>query len=212
MPISGCTPPKKPSQTKDASKPSGPVAINCPAQQYPDDEAIIQCIRQLCRSDPAIVDRAANDLMLYSRKPMRVELQRYENGKWETKDTVTSLGTARGTTIWINRGEDCNKTKETVYHEVMHTMPHQQSMNSRDREIDAFTRTAQWQIDRRMTGRFQMTNPDGTKSVDSQAIISFVDRVYGYSSGELRIVNLKNGGNTVVLEDGTTRPAREADR
>ena len=93
----------------------------------------------------------------------------------------------------------------------MHTMPRQQSMNSRDREIDAYSRTAQWQIDRGMPGRFQKTNPDGTKTVDSEAIISHVDGAYGYSSGELRIVDQENGGNTVVLEDGSKRPAKEGD-
>lgn len=191
--------------------PAGGSAPGSPPSD-PEDEALIRCILQLCRTDRDIVRRASRDLTLYSRRPKRIELQRYEGGRWVTRRTVISGGTTRGTEVWINRGEDCAETQETVYHEVMHTMPRQQSMNSRDREIDAYTRTAQWQIDRGVSGRFQTTNPDGTRSVDRAAIIRHVDGAYGYSSGELRIVGRENGGRTVVLEDGTRRPAREGDQ
>jgi len=204
--------PTHPLRGPNAASPLNCPSTGCVSQIDRDDELLIQCILQLCRTDPDIVARASGDLTLYSRQPKRIELQRYEGGRWVTKRTVTSGGTTRGTTVWINRGEDCAKTKEVVYHEVMHTMPRQQSMNSRDREIDAYTRTAQWMIDRGMEGRFQRTNPDGTKSVDSAAIVRHVDGAYGYSSGELRIVGRENGGNTVLLEDGTRRAAREGDQ
>jgi hypothetical protein len=177
----------------------------------PEDEALIQCILQLCATDPDVVARARTSLTLYSRQPKQIQLQRYQQGHWVTTRTVTSGGTTRGTSVWINRGEDCTETKGTVYHEVTHTMPWQQSMNSRDREIDAYTRTTQWMINRGLPGDFQTLNPDGTRSVDNAAIVQHVDGAYGYSSGVPRIVGRQNSGNTVVLEDGSTRPARDGD-
>lgn len=211
MPLSGCSVPQDPLTSAGATDPAGKAVTACAKGLDPADEALVECIRQLCATDPEIVARAADDLTLYARNPKKVELQRYENGKWVTKKTVTSGGTARGTKIWINRGEECSKTKEVVYHEVMHTMPRQQTMNSREAEIDAYTRTAQWEIDRGMPGQFQMTNPDGTKSVDDAAIIKHVDGAYGYGSGEKRVVDREDGGKTVRLEDGSRRPAKEGD-
>lgn len=203
--------PTHPTAGPSAGAPLNHPAIGCGSQIDCDDDRLIQCILELCRTDPDVVARARTDLTLYSRQPKRIELQRYQGGRWVTERVVTSGGTTRGTTVWINRGEDCTKTKETVYHEVTHTMPWQQPMSSRNREIDAYTRTAQWMIDRGIPGRFQITNSDGTKSVDHAAIERHVDGAYGYSSGEQRIVGRQNSGNTVVLEDGTTRRAQEGD-
>lgn len=202
--------------TSPAAGPSARTPVACAvgacAGLDAEDRALVDCIHELCAQDADIVNRAANDLTLYSRRPKRIELQRYDGTRWVTERTVTSGGTTRGSEVWINRGESCAATQETIYHEVMHTMPRQQSMTSRERELDAYTRTAQWMIDRGMPGRYQTRGSDGLLHPDAAAITRHVDGAYGYSSGELRVVGREGGGSTVVLEDGTRRPARAGDR
>lgn len=198
---------------------AAPVSTPCPPDPCSDpaldaaDDALVACILELCATDPDIVRRASRDLVLYSRQPKRIELQTYDGSRWQTTRTATSLGTARGNRVWINRGRSCADTKETVYHEVHHTTQ-PRSMSSREREIDAYTRTEQWTIDRGLPGNpaYRTTRPDGTVVPDTAAIERHVDRSYGYSPTTQRIVARENGGATVVLEDGTRRPARAGDR
>jgi hypothetical protein len=177
-----------------------------------EDDALIDCILELCSSDPEIVQRASSDLTLYSRRPKTIQLQTYDGTDWVTTRTVTSLGTARGSTVWINRGQECSQIKETIYHEVHHTRQ-PRSMTSREREIDAYTRTEQWMIDRGMPGnsRFRTRAADGGWVPNTAAIEEHVDRAYGYSRTTLRIVAREDGGATVVLEDGTRRQAQRGD-
>jgi hypothetical protein len=199
--------------------PAAPTVTPCPPDPCADpsidaeDDALISCILDLCATDPNVVCRAASDLQLYSRRPKRIELQEYDGSRWLTTRTVTSGGTTRGTQVWINRGESCDQTKDTVYHEVRHTRQ-PSTMSSRDRELDAYMTTEQWLIDRGLPGTpaFRTTRRDGTVAPNRAAIERHVDGAYGYSSTTLRIVSRENGGATVVLEDGTRRAAQSGDR
>lgn len=178
-----------------------------------EDEELIACILELCSTDPQVVERASHDLVTRSRQPKVIQLQTYDGSRWATTGTATSRGSARGNEVWINRGQDCNLVKETIYHEVHHTTQ-PRSMSSRDREIDAFMQTEQWLIDRGLPGNehLRMTAADGSTVADRAAIEAYVDRAYGYSSTTQRIVARENGGTTVALEDGTRRPAQAGDR
>lgn len=214
--MSGRNSPSSPRSGSGASSPVGCAVAPCSSDPCSDPQIdrqhqeMIDCILELCSTDPDIVQRAASDLTLYSRRPKTIQLQTYDGSDWRTTRTVTSRGTARGSTVWINRGQTCSDTKVTVYHEVRHTRQ-PAGMSSRDREIDAYTQTERWTIDRGLPGHFRTTDGSGRSVPDSAAIRRHVDRSYGYSGTSQRIVARENGGSTVVLEDGTRRSAQPGD-
>lgn len=211
----------KPTNPTSGSGATAPAEATTPCHTDPcsdpkldrQDDALVACILELCKTDPDVVKGTANDLILRSRNPKSIQLQTYNGHRWETTQTVTSLGSAQGNKIWINRGEVCHETKNTIYHEVWHTKQ-PASMLARDKEIDAFTATEQWLIDRKIPGTaaFRTKLPNGTEVPNRTAIESYVDKAYGYSSSNLRIVGRENGDATVVLEDGTKRPAQRGDK
>lgn len=219
-------PAKGPSKSAKKSCSTSPCAGKLtPAQQRDQaHEDLIKCILELCAKDGAVVAEASKKLTVNSREPKKMALEEFKNGKWEVVRNMTSGGSARGSEIWINRGEPCAKTKNTVFHEVRHTQQ-PNSMSSRDKELDAYKKTEEWTIQREKewikggkkgpappAGRFRTKDKAGNTVVDEAAIQKFVDKSYGYAPGKKRIVKTKNGGKTVVFSDGTSRKAQAGDR
>lgn len=196
-----------------ASAPGNSPPVHFTARSYSEDDALVDCILELCDTDPEIVKRAADKLTLYSVNPFTVETQTYDGAKWKTTEKATVRGYAQGDTIGINRRQDCSRTKGTLYHEVHHTKQ-DPKMSSRDREIDAYMQTEQWLIESEIPGTkdFRSTTADGRTIPNRKAIEQHVDKKYGYSSTTPRIIKTENGGKTVVFRDGKKRPARLGDR
>lgn len=208
------TPEKKTSDPcKDGGKRKKPVK-KCPKSDLEKEhEKTIKCILELCKTDPDIVKKASEKLTVHTREPKKIDIMEYDGKKWVKKKTVTSKGSARGNEIWLNRGEKCSQTKATVFHEVRHT-DQPDTMDARDREIDAHTATEQWTIDRGLPGnpKKRKVDKDGKVVPDVDAITKGVDRAYGYKKGKPRIVGRSDDGKTVYLEDGTKRPAKAGDK
>lgn|GEM_PF-5976459 len=185
-----------------ASLPGNSLPTHYIANSYSKDDALVDCILDLCATDPEIVEKAADKLTIYSRNPKRVEVLEYDGTKWRTIKKGTPPGTAgrKTKTIWINHREDCSQTKDTLYHEVHHTRQ-DPKMSSRDMEIDAYMQTEQWLIDRGIPGTeaFRSETTDGRTIPNRKEIEQHVDRNYGYSSTTPRIVRTENGGKTVVF-------------
>ncbi len=195
-------------QVIDTPTPLDPCADPLLAHQ---DEDFFNCILELCATDPDIVEAADRDLTLYTRNPKVIELQTFNGSSWETTRRATSLGSARGSTIWVNRGQACSVTKNTIYHEVHHTRQ-PDSMSSRYKEIDAYLQTEQWLISRGIPGNGRFRTTVGSTEIPNRtAIEAHVDQSYGYSDTTQRIVGRVDEGATVILEDGTQRPAQRGD-
>ena len=229
--LSGCS--SSPSNDPNATAGSTPQTCNsttsgcqppdpCPDSRInPQDDAMIACILQLCATDPDVIARARSRILINSRDPKQVQLLRYDGANWIHVRTSPSLGSQRdnrdGTReIWINRNETCETTKETFYHETHHTTQ-PSTMSSREKEVDAFTQTEQWMIDRGITGNahFRRTEGQGRDArqvPDTAAIERYVERVYGHQRGKPRIIGRSRDGRTVTLRDHTTRPAEPGDQ
>ncbi|MEJ6402924.1 hypothetical protein [Yoonia sp. 2307UL14-13] len=157
-------------------------------------------------------------MRLRSRDPKHVDILEYDGSNWNVARQVTSRGTARSNpdgsrSVWINRGEDCAQTQGTFFHEELHTRQ-PATMSSRDKEIEAHVETERWQIARGVPGSpsRRTTDAQGREVPDVAAITRQIDRSYGYSQGAPRIIGRSANGQTVTLEDGTTRAAQSGDR
>ena len=143
-----------------------------------EDEKLVKCILEMCKEDKAVVDKARQKLKVIARNPKRLILHARSGGKW-TQTPKTSLGTAQGSNVWINRDLPCEKVKETIYHEVTHT-GQPAGMPRALKEMDAYTKTEQWMNSKGKVGNFSKIGADGKPTVDTDKIRSHVERSYGY--------------------------------
>lgn len=180
------------------------------------DKKLVDCILELCKKDKDVVQKAKK-LEIIARNPKKIDLFRYKGGKW-TQSTVTSLGSARGKTVWVNRNLSCDELKDTIYHEVVHT-DQPPSMPAPDKEMDAYTKTEKWMIDRGIPGNpdFRKMDSTGKVSVDTDAIRSHVQDTYGYNIPKggaplpPQVTGKTPDGSQVILDDGSLRPVQEGD-
>jgi hypothetical protein len=191
----------------------------------PEDEKLVKCILEMCKEDKAVVDKARQKLKVIARNPKKMILHARSGGQW-TQTPKTSLGSAQGNKVWINRDLPCEKVKETIYHEVTHT-GQPDSMPRPLKEMDAYTKTEQWMNSKGKVGSFGKVGADGKPTVDTDKIRGHVERNYGYKipqsgaappppvTGRSNPMNPSPSGSTngteVELEDGTWRKAEDGD-
>jgi hypothetical protein len=202
-----------------ANRPVGSPTQPCPLSKPPvkpgDEERLVKCILELCDKDRDVVAKARK-LDLVSRNPKKIVVHRFQGGKW-TEREVTSLGSASGRKVWLNRNLACDDLKDTIYHEVVHT-DQPADMPPPQKEMDAYIKTEQWLISRGLPGNpgFRKIRPDGTETVNEDAIKKHVQDSYGYNIPDgaplpPQVTGRASDGHSVTLDDGTTRPAREGD-
>ena len=216
-----------PSPPPAPSKPAPPATATPapPAPPTPAEQTMKDVKSILCKQDPQVLDdlrkRGVNITVydaIYFEDP-------YYDGKQWTSQRSDVLGTNSGNQIQMVRTQSVEDQAGTLYHEAWHS--HQPaSMIQRDKEYEAYTKTAQWRITRGLVpADFVKKDKTGAYVVDSAAVKRHVDSQYpgitvpSPSSGSKpkqleRIIGSSPNGDTIIERpDGSqyTRKPRKGD-
>lgn len=154
----------------------------------------------LCSEDRTIVDELRKVKVKLADKIVE-HYWEFDGKEWREKTNERGAAHGRGEVI-LMRDRSCAH----VVHDLMHEMRHHGqpgSMAKRDREIDAYTNTEQWAIDRGMPGWLSFRQrPEGAARsvVDKPAIEKYVDKQYpGLIAGQAAKRITGHSGNTVEI-------------
>jgi len=174
-PGGGPSPAPAPSPTPSPSPAPSPAP---PAPPTPAEQTMRDIKNILCKQDGAVLDdlrqrgvRITVYDSIYFEDPV------YDGKQWTTTRTNV-LGTNSGNDIQMVRTISVEDQASVLYHEAWHS--HQPaSMSPRDKEYEAYTKQAQWRIDRGLVpADFVKQNGAGKYVVDSAAIKNHVDSQY----------------------------------
>ena len=214
---SGSAPPKPPPKPPPVPAPTpAPPAPPTPAEQTMKDVKTI-----LCKQDPQVLaDLRSRGVSITVYDSIYFEDPYYDGKKWTTQRNDV-LGTNSGTQIQMVRTQSVEDQAETLYHEAWHS--HQPAgMQQRDKEYEAYTKTAEWRIARGLVpASFVKKDKAGKYVVDSAAIKRHVDSQYpgitvaapGAKKSERIIGNTASGDTIIERADGSTytRKPRKGD-
>lgn len=168
----------------------------------------------LCPQDKDVVDELAKTSVLvvdevYFDDPF------FDGKEWTTRRfQAGGFQDAENNRIVFLSGGTAHDAATTLYHEVVHEKQ-PGDMSWRDREIDAYTRTEAWTINRGLPGQggLRKEGPGGKWVPDEEAIGQLVDRAYPItadSPGGPIVIGRDDVGNT-LLSDGSSRAPRAGD-
>ncbi|MDR2871405.1 MAG: type VI secretion system tip protein VgrG [Xanthomonadaceae bacterium] len=160
----------------------------------------------LCPQDKAVVDDLAKTNVEVASQ-IYYDDRYYDGTQWTTKRFYGGGSWDGSTLLMLDRGA-AQDAATTAYHELVHK--HQPaSMSMLDKEIQAYSRTEQWAIDRGYSGQgipeFRTTGTGGAVVPDVAKITEFVKREYPLpgNPGPRPIEVLSDG--KVRLSDGSVR-------
>ena len=171
-------------------------------------------LRVLCPKDNDIVEELAG-VNLEVADEVYFDDPYFDGTNWTTKRFVAGgFQDETNNRIVLLSGGSAQDAATTLYHEVRHkTQPN--DLSWRDRELDAYTVTEAWTIERGLPGQggLRMQDHDGQWRPDADAIRALVDREYPIVSdapGGPIVVGRNSRGET-VMSDGTSRLPRKGD-
>jgi Flp pilus assembly pilin Flp len=210
-----------PSQSTPSPAPTPAPTPPPPRPPTPAEQTMRDVKGILCKQDRQVLDDLRNrgvSITVYDS--IYFEDPYYDGKQWTTQRTDV-LGTNSGTQIQMVRTQSVEDQAETLYHEAWHS--HQPaSMKQRDKEYEAYTKSAEWRIARGLVpADFVKKDKAGKYVVDSAAIKRHVDSQYpgitvgapGSKKSE-RIVGRTASGDTIIERaDGSTytRKPRKGD-
>ena len=195
------------------------------------DEELIKCLRELCRTDPDVLEKMREkQSRVWSRDPKKMKVRVVgKNGKLEEREIVSGGSHSIGQ-IWINRRTKvnpndkkekvldyetwCMNAKRSAYHEAHHA-GQGSTMKYCDKEVDAYTATEAWAIRRGLPGPAALRFPGG-RSVNPAGVLKFVKDNYTCKfddEGKALPVQIDkiNDDGTVRMTDGSVVEAQEGD-
>lgn len=142
----------------------------------------------LCSEDRQVVE-ALPHFDVEKVTTIEVDRWEYRGGSWQMTDTRYPAGAANAEStppeIKILSSQSCEQAVRTIVHEVRHQ--HQPQGSRFERELDAYTYTERWAIDRGLPGYgngFRETDPQtGAQTVAQSAVEAYVHRRYPGTQG-----------------------------
>ncbi|WP_082578626.1 DUF4150 domain-containing protein [Lysobacter sp. Root690] len=166
-------------------------------------------IRIFCPQDKDKIDLLAKTT-LKSSKSITFMDQEFDGKAWRSKPFhAGGSSSSAAKEIGVLDGDSCEGAAQTFYHELTHQQ--QRGMSWNDAEIDAYTRTEQWAIDKGFQGRpkLRTTDASGKTIPNTKAISDFVTAEYPLGIEEI-IASGADAGK-VKLTDGTIRAPQKGD-
>jgi len=173
----------------------------------------------LCEKDASVVEKLRTSTTTRSVDLIKIDEWRFKDGKWETWTRTNTLGTndTAAHLIRMRTDRSCADAVETIFHEVHH-QGQDLAVPWADREIEAYTVTEKWTIERGFPGRPELRTTDPTTGAiipDPEAIEAHVRGYPGMATaGELVIGKTADGQTRVKRDDGSEfeRAPVEGDR
>lgn len=170
-------------------------------------------LKVLCPKDKAVVDELAKTDVRVADEVV-FDDQYYDGSQWTTRRfEAGGIQDPSNNRIVLLNGTPPESAATTLYHEVHHK-GQDGSVLWKDREIEAYTRTEQWAIDRGLPGQGGLRKQvgDGRWVPDGDAIRRVVGDypISETRQGESPALRKLPDGN-VLLQDGSTRAPRRGD-
>lgn len=194
-----------------------------------EDEELIRCILELCKSDPEVIEQIKGSKVI-SRNPKKMKVRTVDRKGNVVLSDAVSGGSHWPGTIWINRRKKvnpddekeelpdheawCMAAKRSIYHEAEHSRQ-DPKMHHCDKEMEAYKATETWAITRRIGGPPTFRRGGG-KVINPEGIQTFVEKNYTCKFDDkgkalpVQVDEILDDG-TVKMDDGSIREAQPGD-
>ena len=173
----------------------------------------------LCEQDRTVVDLMRTTTDFRSVDHFEVDEWRFKDGRWDTWIRTNTAGINRSSEnlIVMRTDRTCSEAASTLFHETHH-QGQDVTVPWADREIEAYTTTEQWTIERGLPGRQELRMRDPVTGAVVPDPTAIEEHVRGYpglaTAGETVIGKTDDGQTRVRRDDGSefTRAPVEGDR